>query len=140
MIKLYNNQQRNIAIEAIRNAPDGSFVDIKPSTRSIEQNRLMWRLLGITAKSVPWTVNGEQQMISPDDWKAIFSASLHSENKIAKGLRGGLVMLGRSTSRMTVQQMTDMIELVYSFLADRGVDVPESEIVGSGEEFAMSDM
>lgn len=140
MIKLYNQQQRNIAIEAIRNAPDGSFVEVKPSTRSIEQNRLMWRLLTITARSVPWTVNGEQQMISPDDWKAIFSSSLHSENRIAKGLRGGLVMLGRSTSRMTVQQMTDMIEIIYSFLAERGIDVPESEIVGSGEEFAMSDM
>jgi len=140
MIKLYNQQQRNIAIEAIRNAPDGSFVEVKPSTRSIEQNRLMWRLLTITARAVPWTVNGEQQIISSDDWKAIFSSSLHSENRIAKGLRGGLVMLGRSTSRMTVQQMTDMIEIIYSFLAERGIDVPESEIIGSGEELAMSDM
>lgn len=140
MIKLYNNQQRNVAIDAIRNAPNGSFVDIKPSTRSIEQNRLMWRLLTITANNVPWTVNGKQEMITPDDWKAIFSASLHSENRIAKGLRGGLVMLGRSTSRMSVQQMTDMIELVYSFLTEKGINVQESEVIGSGQEFSMSDM
>lgn len=132
MYRLFSNQQRIKAIEAVKQAPEHYVVEIKPRTRSIDQNALLWRLLTITANNVPWMVNGKQTMLSPDEWKDIFTASLHQENRIAKGLRGGLVMLGRSTSKMSIQEMTDLIEVIYAFLSEKGIDVPEQEITGSG--------
>lgn len=140
MYRLFSNQQRSKAIEAVKQAPEHYVVEIKPRTRSIDQNALLWRLLTITANNVPWMVNGKQTMLSPDEWKDIFTASLHQENRIAKGLRGGLVMLGRSTSKMSIQEMTDLIEVIYAFLTEKGVDVPEQEITGSGQECSMHEL
>lgn len=140
MYRLFSNQQRIKAIEAVKQAPEHYVVEIKPRTRSIDQNALLWRLLTITANNVPWMVNGKQTMLSPDEWKDIFTASLHQENRIAKGLRGGLVMLGRSTSKMSIQEMTDLIEVIYAFLSEKGIDVPEQEITGSGQECSMYEL
>lgn len=124
--------QRQQAIEAIQTAVDG-FAEIKPRTRSTDQNSMLWRLLTITAANVPWKVNGTETFLSPEDWKDIFTASLHQENRIARGIRGGMVMLGRSTSVMSVPAMVELIEFIYGFLAEKGVeiDVQEQEIIGN---------
>ena len=130
MFKLFSPQQRLAAINAIRTAPEHYIVEIKPRTRSLDQNAMLWRLLTIASQSVPWTVNGVETMLTPEDWKDIFTASLHQENRIARGVRGGFVMLGRSTSKMSIGQMTELIEFIYQFLAEQGVavDIPEQEI------------
>ncbi len=124
--------QRQQAIEAMQTATDG-LVEIKPRTRSTDQNSMLWRLLTITAHNVPWKVNGTETLLSPEDWKDIFTASLHQENRIARGIRGGMVMLGRSTSVMSVPAMVELIEFIYSFLAEQGVeiDVQEQEAIGN---------
>ena len=125
MLKLFSPRQRSLAIEAVRNAPEHYVVEIKPRTRSLEQNAMLWRLLTITSQSVPWTVNGVETMLTPEDWKDIFTASLHQENRIARGIRGGFVMLGRSTSKMSIAHMTELIEFVYQFLAEQGIVIDE---------------
>ena len=125
MYKLFSPRQRSLAIEAVRTAPEHYIVEIKPRTRSLEQNAMLWRLLTITSQSVPWTVNGVETMLTPEDWKDIFTASLHQENRIARGIRGGFVMLGRSTSKMSITQMTELIELVYQFLTEQGIVIDE---------------
>lgn len=127
--KLFSPRQRSLAIEAVRNAPEHCIVEIKQRTRTLDQNAMLWRLLTIASQNVPWQVNGSEVMLSPEDWKAVFTASLHQEQRIARGIRGGFVMLGKSTSRMSVDQMTQMIEFIYSFLAEQGVivDVQEQE-------------
>lgn len=130
MFKLFSPRQRSLAIEAVRNAPEHCIVEIKERTRSNPQNRALWRLLTIASENVPWQVNGSDVMLSPEDWKDIFTASLKQENRIARGIQGGFVMLGQSTSRMTVSQMTNLLEFILHFLAEQGiaVDVQEPEI------------
>jgi len=125
--RLFSPLQRLRAIEAVKTAPEHHVVEIKERTRSYDQNRMLWRLLTITSKQVPWTVNGHESWLSPDDWKDVFTASLNQEMRIAKGIQGGFVMLGRSTSRMTVSQMSAMIEFIFSFLAEQGIEVDVSE-------------
>jgi hypothetical protein len=127
MFKLFSKRQRQAAIEAVKSAPEHYIVEIKPRSRSLDQNAMLWRLLTIASKSVPWTVNGVETMLTPEDWKDIFTASLHQENRIAKGIRGGFVILGRSTSKMSISQMTELIEFIYQFLAEQGVAVDLSE-------------
>lgn len=89
--------------------------------RSLASNRLMWALLADIADQVEWQVNGHQQKIAAEDFKHILSASLFREQRIAEGVDGGFVILGQHTSKMTKAQMSDLIELLFAFGAERGV-------------------
>lgn len=89
---------------------------IEPETRSVEQNARMWSMLADVANQVEWY----GQKLSSEDWKHIFSASLNKQRAVP-GLDGGFVVLGKSTSKMTIQEMTELMDLVDAFGAERGV-------------------
>jgi hypothetical protein len=118
---LAHNLARITAAQAIRDAPEGHVVRISEPTRSLEQNALLWTLLQDVSQQVQWPVDGELVYLSDWDWKSIFTAALKRHSRIAKGIDGGVVMLGESTSRMSKQMLSDLIELIYAFAAERGV-------------------
>jgi hypothetical protein len=89
--------------------------------RSAEQNRRMWAMLTDLSNQLQWPVDGEMQSLSPEDWKVIISAGLDRHQRIAKGIEGGFVMLGASTSRMTMKDFAAMIELMFAFGALHGI-------------------
>ena len=60
-------------------------------------------------------------MMSKEDWKDVLTANWKREQRIAQGIDGGIVMLGQRTSKMTMAQMSELIELMYAFGAERGV-------------------
>lgn len=91
------------------------------SRRTLLQNAKMWAMLADIASQVQWAVNGVLVTLDADDWKAIFSAGMGREVRMAAGIDGGFVMLGASTRRMTVAEMGDLIEVMYAFGAERGV-------------------
>ena len=98
---------------------------IKPETRSAAQNRLMWPLLTAFSKQLQWPVNGEMVWMTPDEWKDVLSAGFHGESvRLAMGLSGGVVMLGRRTSKFTKAQFSEWIEFLYATAAARGVRLP----------------
>lgn len=113
---------RRSACEAVMSAPENFRVEIRERTRTLDQNALMWELLTTLSTGLKWPVNGKIETLTPEEWKDILSASLDQENRIAQGIRGGFVMIGKRTSKMTVRQMTDLIELIYSFGAEHGVN------------------
>jgi uncharacterized protein YjeT (DUF2065 family) len=115
--------QRQQALDAVKLAPDDCICTVEQRTRSLEQNRTLWKLLTEISRAIPWQVNGASVMLAPEDWKDIITASLYQENRIARGINGGFVMLGRSTSKMTVKQMTELIEFVLAFAAEQGVHI-----------------
>lgn len=119
--ELINQHIRQNAAQAVMQAPEGYRCEIKPRTRSLDQNARMWAMLTDVSRQVLWPVNGRNERLTPEDWKAIVTASLGQENRMAAGICGGFVMLGKSTSRMTVREMTDVIEFLYSFGAERDV-------------------
>ena len=121
MYKLYSRLQRQQAIQAISQAPDDYVAIVRQRTRSLEQNAMLWRLLTELSKHIPWQVNGEFVMLEPEDWKDIITASLSQEKRIARGIGGGFVMLGRSTSVMSISHMSELIEFIYKFAAEQGV-------------------
>lgn len=112
---------RRNAAHAIANAPDGFRCELRPRTRTLDQNSLLWSCLNDLASQVEWPINGKNERLSADDWKDIMSASLWQENRVAMGARGGFVMLGRRTSKMTVRQMTELIDFIHAFGAEHGV-------------------
>ena len=58
--------------------------------------------------------------LSAEDWKHVFTASLKQIDTVP-GIDGGIVVLGQSTSKMTVSQMRDLIELINAFGAEHDV-------------------
>lgn len=118
---LVHREARKRAVDAVLSAPDGYRVEIREKTRSLEQNDLMWSRLTDIAKQVLFVVNGQATKLTPEEVKDIMSASLKKELKMAIGLHGEMVILGQRTSKMTVKEMSDLIELVQAFGAENDV-------------------
>ncbi|WP_442592496.1 recombination protein NinB [Parapusillimonas sp. JC17] len=122
---------RRNAAHAIAQAPEGYRCEIRPKTRTLAQNDLMWSVLTDISKQVEFVVNGELVKVSPEEVKDILTASLKRETRMAMGIDGGMVLLGQRTSKMTVRQMTELIELAHAFGTQRGVEWSPTSL-GSG--------
>ena len=104
------------ALRCVQQAPEGYCVEVKPKTRSLEQNRRMWAMLGDIANQVVWY----EKKLTPENWKDIFSAALKKQ-EVVPGMEGGFVVLGQSTSKMTIAEMTELQELMMAFGVERNV-------------------
>jgi hypothetical protein len=91
-------------------------LEIKPQTRSLEQNARLWAMLDEISKQVDWY----GRKLTAEEWKHVFTASLKKQD-IVPGLDGGFVVLGLSTSKMTKAEMCDLQTLMEAFGAERGV-------------------
>lgn len=96
-------------------------IDEAKLTRSTEQNARMWALLSDVSRQVKWPVDGKLQLLSPEEWKDVFSAALRKGQRVAQGIEGGFVMLGERTSRMSVGDMIDLQELITAFGVEHDV-------------------
>jgi hypothetical protein len=90
---------------------------VSPLTRSVEQNSRMWAMLSEVAAQVEWY----GRKLTPEDWKHIFTASLKKMDVVPNLEGTGFVALGLHTSKMTVAEMTDLMQLMEAFGAERGV-------------------
>lgn len=121
---LAHETARQRAQNAIRQAPEGWEVLLKPATRNSAQNARLWAQLGDIARQVVW--HGKK--LSPEDWKAIFTASL-KRMEVVPNLDGtGFVALGTSTSVMSKREMADLIDLMTAFGNEREVEWSEPEM------------
>ena len=124
---LSNPVARTRAVQFIRDAPDGYVATIEEQKRTLDQSAKMWAMLRDVSRQVKWPVDGELQLLQEVDWKAIFTGALKRHQRMAKGIDGGLVVLGESTSRMSKKSMSELIELMMAFGADRDEPVIWSE-------------
>lgn len=92
-------------------------VEIKEMTRSLAQNAMMWACLTDIANQVVW----HGRKLSKEDWKHVLSAALYQQDVVPNIDGNGFVVLGKSTSKMTVREMRDLIELAQSFGAQHVV-------------------
>lgn len=123
-ITLWSAAARIKAIDMIRKAPDGYRVIIHEPKRSTEQNNRLWHML--TQISVSYAHHG--QRLSPEDWKLLFMASLNREIRMVPNLdNDGFVQLGRSSSKLSKSEMTDLMTLVEAFAAQNQIDLKLEE-------------
>ena len=92
--------------------------------RNVEQNSLMWAMLGEVAEQVIW----HGQKLKDYEWKDVFTAALKRQ-KVVPGIDGGFVVIGAHTSKMPKKDMTDLIELMYAFGAEHDVKFTETRYV-----------
>ena len=84
--------------------------------RSLNQNRMMWANLEDIAQQVTWY----GIKLTKEEWKDVLTAALKKQ-KVVPGIEGGFVVIGARTSKMTVPEMTELIELSTAFGTQQGV-------------------
>jgi hypothetical protein len=106
------------------NAPPGTRIQFQAPKRTLGQNALLWDILTDIARQVPW--HGVK--LSADDWKLLFMSALKTEMRIVPNLdNNGFVNLGRSSSKLSVSEMSDLIELIRAWCAKNNVRTFEDE-------------
>lgn len=116
IFKLVHDQARNGAAQFARQAPEGWVVTFAEPTRTLDQNALLWPLLEDVSQQVDWYNN----RLTAEEWKDVFTAALRKE-KVVPGINGGFVVVGQRTSKMGKREFSNLVELIYSFGAERGV-------------------
>lgn len=116
MNRVWSNVQKGLGAGPV-------VIKLGRKKRSLSQNAKMWPMLSDVSRQVNWY--GEQ--LSPEDWKHVFTASLKSQRAVP-GIEGGFVVLGQSTSQMSKEVFSQLIELIYAFGANNGVQWSEQAI------------
>src|SRR3954464_11746710 len=105
--------------------PSGTRVEFKAPKRTLPQNDRMWAMLTDVSTQLPW--HGIK--LSPDDYKLIFLDALKRELRMVPNIDGtGFVNLGRSSSDLSKEEMSALIELITSFGVSHGVTFHDPEI------------
>lgn len=102
--------------------PGGSvLLSLGRARRTLDQNAKLWPMLKDVASQCDLVINGHPVKGSKEDWKHVFTASLFREQRMALGIDGQIVVLGHSTRRLSKQNFSDLIELIYVYGANNGV-------------------
>jgi len=96
-----------------------SEVVIRPhkAKRTTDQNDRLHAMLRDLASQVDW--HGEKLDI--ENWKALFTASLCGQKVVPSLDGGGFTVLSRHTSRMSIAECSDLMELISAWGVEHGV-------------------
>lgn len=129
---LINDHVRSNAIAAVINAPAGSVISIGPEKRSLNQNARLWAMLSDIARAKP-----EGRQWAPETWKAAFMHFLGHQVMFCEGLDGtGPFPIGFRSSKLSVRQMSDLIECIFEYGARHGVEWTDTRRGGFSEGMA----
>lgn len=118
LIVLRNETDRARAIHWVDRAPLGTRIEFKATKRSTPQNDRMWAFLTEISQQVKW----HGVSLKADDWKQLFLHALKRELRVLPNLAGdGLVALGRSSSDLSKDEMSDLLELITAWGVEHGV-------------------
>ncbi len=97
-------------------APPGTRIEFKKAKRSVEQNDRMWAMLTDVASQLVW----HDEKLTPADWKLVFLDALrrarNEESRTVQGIDGNsFVSLGKSSSDLTKEEMSDLMEIIAMF-------------------------
>ncbi|TBY90463.1 NinB family protein [Rhizobium leguminosarum bv. viciae] len=126
LLVLANEAFRQKAIDWIRRAPMGTRVEFKGPKRTLPQNDRMWAMLTDLSVQLAW----HGQRLAPDDWKLVMLDALrreaHEQLRIVPNTDGtGFVNLSTSSSDLSKDEMAALIEIIFAFGAQHGVEWSE---------------
>jgi hypothetical protein len=124
VLVLNRKADRDLAAKWAMRAPVGTRVEWKATKRSLPQNARMWAMLTDVATQLTWQGN----KLTTDEWKLMFLDGLKREKRLVQNLdKTGFVNLGRSSSDLSKDEMSDLMELISAFGAQHGVAFSEPE-------------
>lgn len=122
-VVLYSPRQRRVALDLIGRAPHNALVRISEQKRTIPQNSKLWAMLSEVSRAMP-----EGRRHTPEVWKALFMNACGWEVQFEAGLEGGEPFpVGHRSSRLTKEQMGELIECIQAYCARHGVELHEPE-------------
>lgn len=94
--------------------------------RNLAQNAAQWPILEAWAKQKQCSVNGVMCWITADDWKDILTAAFENDTnlRVAQGLHGGVVLLGRRTSKYGKRRFGEWLDWLNAESHHQGIRVP----------------
>ncbi len=114
--------QLETAFKTVAQLPYGYMLKVADRTRTEDQNALLWPLLGEFEKQAE--LNGKKW--KDYQWKSIFMEQLGHEQDFLPSLDGSRWFpAGLRSSKLSVKQFSDLIELIYATAAERGVVIEE---------------
>lgn len=116
---LHSDLDRIKAINLVRKAPAGSRVEVKDSIRSLPQNDRLWLALSEVARQANW----HGQRYTPEDWKDYFMHAYRG-GKWMPGEDGGMIPIGRATSKLTKHEFGELLTLIEAFCARNDITLP----------------
>ncbi|WP_395326895.1 recombination protein NinB [Novosphingobium sp. BL-8H] len=115
---LANEGVRRLAHQLIDRAPERAVLNIREATRTLDQNAKMHAMLSDISRAKPMG-----RVLKPEIWKSLFMDALGHQAKWEPSLTGdGVVNTGFRSSHLTVRQMSDLIESLYAFGAEHGIE------------------
>ena len=123
LITIRTDEDRTQARQWVTKAPVGTEIEFRRDMRNKDQNAAMWAALTDISEQVEWY----GQWLTPTDWKDVCTASL-SRAQVVPGIEPGTVVtVGLSTSKMTKEEMSNLLELIMAFGAEHGVIFHDKE-------------
>lgn len=117
-IILRGPSQREYAKSQIDAAPADAVVSFAEPRRNHIQNERMWAMLSDIADQK--THCGLK--LSKEDWKLLFLDALGREKRVVPNLdNNGLVSLSGSSSKLSVREMSELIEILFEWGARNDV-------------------
>jgi len=128
LLTLDSTAKREQAIDWIRKAKTGSRVEFKGPARSLDQNSRFWAML--TDCAVQGRINDRR--FNTEQWKTMFMAAYAEERGIEiKYLpalnRAGMIPCGRSSSDLSVHEMSELMEWIAVWGAENGIKFHDQE-------------
>jgi hypothetical protein len=128
VLALDSTAKREQAIDWIRKAPTHSRVEFKGPARSVDQNSRFWAML--TDCAVQGRIDGRRY--NTEQWKLMFLHAYAEERGIEiKYLpalnRAGMVPCGRSSSDLSVGEMSEVMEFITAWGAENGITFHDQE-------------
>lgn len=103
-------------------------MEIGEPKRNLDQNARLHALLADIVKSGrDWA----GQRMDVDDWRALFVHAVDVANgegagRAVPGLEGGVVLLRRSTARMSKRELSELIEYIEMQMATWGIPIRDT--------------
>jgi hypothetical protein len=118
VIAISSRADRERAVKWIGQAPTGTRVEFKAAKRSLPQNDRMWAMLTDVAAQKEHA----DRKYTPDQWKILFMHACGREVQFIPSLDNStFIPWGQSSSDLSKQEMTDLIEFIFAWGAEHGV-------------------
>jgi hypothetical protein len=96
--------------------------------RTLDQNAAQWPILEAWSRQKMWFINGSKTRMSAEEWKDVLTAAFEGETspRLAMGLNGGVVMLGRRTSKYNKARFSEWLDWLMAASVEMGVDIDKT--------------
>jgi len=117
-LTLWNETDRERARKYVAAAPAGMRLEFRDKARSTDQNSRMWKILELVSK-----LNWHGQRYTQEEWKDYFMHAYRGE-KWMPFEDGGMIPIGRSTSKLSKTEFSELMALMEAFCARQNIKLP----------------